>query len=33
VQTEVEDGTNDGETAEDTSDDINGVEVEYGTQD
>ncbi|TFC00983.1 hypothetical protein E3O42_10840 [Cryobacterium adonitolivorans] len=40
--TEVEDGTNDGETAddtgtesttEDTSDDINGVAVEDGTQD
>jgi len=38
---EVEDGTNDGETAddatesgtEDPSDDINGVEVEDGTQD
>ena len=38
VQDEVEDGTNDGETAddegtEDTSDDIDGVEVEDGTQD
>jgi hypothetical protein len=38
VQDEVEDGTDDGETAddegtEDTSDDVGGVEVEDGTQD
>ena len=43
VQNEVEDGTNDGESAddatevedgtEDTSDDVNGVEVEDGQQD
>ena len=38
VQNEVEDGTNDGETAddagvEDTSDDVGGIAVEDGTQD